>query len=156
MDGLRVARVLVWAVRAVVLAAVVILVLTFFLLLFNASTAAEFTQWVYRSADRVLQPFRGIFPTAALGDRGSVVDFAVLFAIIVYTLLGEAVGALVAWLDRTTAEQQAAAQRARYEAALRGVARPGEVPAPRAAAPGATWQRHDVEVGGETRPRTDR
>jgi uncharacterized protein YggT (Ycf19 family) len=110
--GLRSARVLVWLVYAFVVAATVILLLAFFLMLFNASATAEFTQWVYRSADRVLQPFRGIFPTVPLGERGSVIDFAVLFAIIVYGIFAQFVAALVGWLDRKTVEHRAAVRRA--------------------------------------------
>ena len=47
---LRFAKVLVWLVYAYFVLTMIILVVAFFLLLFNASTAAEFTQWVYRSA----------------------------------------------------------------------------------------------------------
>ncbi|HET8930329.1 MAG TPA: YggT family protein [Acidimicrobiales bacterium] len=99
VTGLRFAKVLVWLVYAYFIVALVILVLMFFLQLFNASTAAEFTQWVYRSGDRVLQPFRGIFPTHEVNDQGSVIDFAVLFAIIVYGILALATHTLVDWLD---------------------------------------------------------
>ena len=104
--GFRLGKVLVWLVYAYLVVAVIILVLAFFLMLFNASTAAEFTQWVYRSADRVLQPFRGIFPTAKLGEQGSVVDFAVLFAIIMYGILAMVLSALVTWLDRKILEHR--------------------------------------------------
>lgn len=99
LQGLRFARVLVWLVYAWFVLAVIILTLAFFLQLFNASPAADFTQWIYRSAERVLQPFRGIFPTAELGDQGSVVDFAVVFAIIMYGIFAMVVHSLVAWLD---------------------------------------------------------
>ncbi len=98
VKGLRFARVLVWLVYAYFIAAVIILVLGFFLQLFNASTSASFTQWVYRSADRVVAPFRGIFPSVT-HDNGSVVDFAMLFAIIMYGIFALVVHALVDWLD---------------------------------------------------------
>jgi len=98
LKGLRFARVLVWIIYAFFVAATIILLLAFFLLLFNASTTASFTRWVYRSADRVLEPFRGIFPTVEKGN-GSVIDFAVLFAIIMYGILALVVHALVTWLD---------------------------------------------------------
>jgi hypothetical protein len=39
-------------------------------------------------------------------DNGSVVDFAVLFAIIVYGILAMAFHALVAWIDRKIYEQR--------------------------------------------------
>lgn len=103
--GLRFAKVLVWLVYAYFMFAVIILTLAFFLLLFNASADAGFTQWVYRSADRVLEPFRGIFPNAT-ADNGSVLDFAVLFAIIVYGILAMLVHAGIDWIDRRIFQAQ--------------------------------------------------
>jgi uncharacterized protein YggT (Ycf19 family) len=105
VTGLRFAKVLTWLVYAYLIIAVVILVLEFFLLLFNASTDAAFTEWVYRSGDRVLEPFRGIFPTRT-ADNGSVVDFAVLFAIIMYGILAMLLHALISWIDRKISEER--------------------------------------------------
>lgn len=107
--GLRFAKVVVWLIYAFFVLAVIFLALKFFLLLFNASTDAAFTEWVYRSADRVLEPFRGIFPSKT-GDNGSVVDFAVLFAIIVYGILALLAHAAVAWIDRRIQQQRAEAK----------------------------------------------
>jgi uncharacterized membrane protein YvlD (DUF360 family) len=115
LTALRFARVLTWVVYAFVIVAVILLTMAFFLLLFGASTDAEFTQWVYRSAGRVLQPFRGIFPSTSLGENGSVLDFAVLFAIIMYGIFALVVSALVSWLDARIVEHRLAAQRAEYE-----------------------------------------
>ncbi len=98
IKGLKFARVLVWLVYAYFILAAAMLTLAFFLLLFGANTDASFTEWVYRSSDRVLEPFRGIFPTVA-HDGGSVVDFAVLFAIIMYGFLALALHALITWID---------------------------------------------------------
>ena len=78
--GLRFAKVLTWLLYAYFIIAVIVLVLAFFLQLFNASETASFTEWVYRNADRVMEPFRGIFPTKTAGN-GSVIDFSVLFGI---------------------------------------------------------------------------
>ncbi len=103
--GLKFAKVLVWLIYAYFVLAVVILVLEFFLLLFGASTDASFTEWVYRSGDRVLEPFRGIFPTHTVNGE-SVIDFAVLFAIIVYGMLAMAFHALVTWIDRKIYEER--------------------------------------------------
>jgi len=111
LKGLRFARVLVWLVYAFFVVATIILLLAFVLLLFNASTTASFTQWVYRSANRVLEPFRGIFPTVTNGN-GSVIDFAVLFAIIMYGILALLVHALVTWLDHQIVRTRAAARAA--------------------------------------------
>ena len=118
VTGLRVAKVLTWLVYAYFLVAVILLVLEFFLLLFNANPDAGFAEWVYRSGDRVMEPFRGIFPTKQAGN-GSVLDFAVLFAIIVYGVLALAFHSLVEWLDyRIRVDRWRAAN-------------PGQVPPPR-------------------------
>ena len=117
IKGLRVAKVLTWLLYAYFAVAVIVLVLAFFLLLFNASETAAFTEWVYRSATRVMEPFRGIFPSA-VRSNGSVVDFAVLFGIIIYGIVAMLLNSLVEWLD--------------YKIRLnrwRG-AHPGEVPPP--------------------------
>lgn len=119
VTGLRFAKVLVWLVYAYFAVAALLLVLVFFLQLFNASTSAEFTQWVYRSGSRVLEPFRGIFPTRDIGEQGSVVDFAVLFAIIVYGILAVATHTLVDWLD-TKALQRKQELKDAQRAARRG------------------------------------
>jgi uncharacterized protein YggT (Ycf19 family) len=98
---LRVARLIVLFVYVVVAACVVLLALGFVLRLFGASTDADFTRWVYRNVDRIMEPFRGMFPTHALNDR-SVIDFSLLFAMIVYGIAAVALHALVSWLARHT------------------------------------------------------
>src|SRR4051812_35096579 len=93
----RVARILTYLVYGFTIVALVILVLGFFLLLFGANPDAPFAEWVYRSLARVMAPFRGIFePVALNGD--SVLDTSVLFAMIVYGLVGIALSALIHWL----------------------------------------------------------
>jgi uncharacterized protein YggT (Ycf19 family) len=94
---LRAAKAVVVLVYVFVLIDLVLLTLAFFLRLFGASIDAEFTQWVYRSADRVMEPFRGIFPTHALSEQ-SVLDVSLLFAMIVYAILGIALHGLIVWL----------------------------------------------------------
>ena len=106
VTGLRFAKVLSWLVYAYFILALIVLTLAFFLLLFNASPDAAFTEWVYRSASRVLEPFRAIFPSVT-ADNGSVLDFAVLFAIIVYGILAMLVQALVHRIDRAIYEERA-------------------------------------------------
>ncbi|MET0665450.1 MAG: hypothetical protein ABW008_07810 [Acidimicrobiales bacterium] len=105
VTGLRLARVLLWLVDAYLLLEVIVLPLAFFLLLFNASTDADFTQWVYERADRALEPFRGIFPSATV-DNGSVLDFTVLFAIIVYGILAMVAQGAIHWIDRKIFEER--------------------------------------------------
>jgi hypothetical protein len=54
---------------------------------------------MYRSLDRVMAPFRGIFETVPLnGD--SVLDTSVLFAMIVYGIAGLFLSALIDWLTQ--------------------------------------------------------
>lgn len=94
---LRVAKAVVVFVYVFVLIDLVMLALGFLLRLFGASIDADFTRWVYRSVDRIMEPFRGMFPSHAVSDR-SVIDTSLLFAMIVYTILGIALHALVTWL----------------------------------------------------------
>jgi uncharacterized protein YggT (Ycf19 family) len=93
----RGARVLTYLVYAFVLFSLVILLLGFFLLLFGANPDAPFSEWVYRSLDRVMAPFRGIFESIQLNGQ-SVLDTSVLFAMIVYGIVGIALSALIQWL----------------------------------------------------------
>ena len=104
----RLAKVLGWFVYAVVVVALVLLTLAFFLRLFGASTEAEFTQWVYRSVSRIMEPFRGIFPSEEL-DGESVLDFSLLFAMIIYSILALALHSLVEWLSNRVRRLGAAA-----------------------------------------------
>jgi uncharacterized protein YggT (Ycf19 family) len=101
----RLAKGLILFLYGVLIIAEVLLVMTFFLQLFNASESASFTQWVYRSSARVLAPFRGIFPTIE-GQHGSVLDFSVLFAMLIYGMLAMGAHSLIAWLDRKLAAQR--------------------------------------------------
>ncbi len=94
---LRAAKAVVVLVYAIVLINLVLLTLGFFLRLFGASTDAEFTRWVYRNVDRIMEPFRGIFPSHAVSDV-SVLDVSLLFAMVVYAIVAIAVHALVSWL----------------------------------------------------------
>ena len=81
------ARALTYLVYAFVLFSLVILLLGFFLLLFGANPDAPFAEWAYRSLDRVMAPFRGLFEPVRLDGR-SVLDVSILFAMIVYALVG--------------------------------------------------------------------
>jgi uncharacterized protein YggT (Ycf19 family) len=95
----RVSRGIVLFVYGFAIACTVILAMAFFLELFNANESTPFVEWVFRATDRVMQPFRGIFP-AVEGESGSVFDPALLFAIFMYWLLALGMDALVGWIDR--------------------------------------------------------
>ena len=100
--GLRVSRVLILFVYGFAIACTIILAMAFFLELFNANEATPFVQWVFRATDRVMQPFRGIFP-ATEGESGSLFDPSLLFAMFMYWLLALGAHALVNWIDRKIA-----------------------------------------------------
>jgi uncharacterized protein YggT (Ycf19 family) len=95
----RTAQILTYFVYGFTIVALVILVLGFFLLLFGANPDAPFAAWVYRSLERVMAPFRGIFePVPLNGD--SVLDTSVLFAMIVYGIAALFLSALIDWLSQ--------------------------------------------------------
>lgn len=94
---IKAARVLLWLVYAWVTVMLVLLFLTFILQLAGASPDAEFVQWVYRSVERAMAPFRGIFePITFSGD--SVLDGSVLFAMIVYGFVAMGLNVALDWL----------------------------------------------------------
>jgi hypothetical protein len=103
-------KTVVWITRAIVyllyfyiIAVEIILILGFFLLLFGANQTAEFTQWAYRNLERVMEPFRGIFAPIELGTTNgnvqSVFDTSVVFAMIVYGIIGSVLSAVIPWLS---------------------------------------------------------
>ena len=110
--GYRVSRVLVLFIYGFAIVCSVILAMAFFLELFNANEGTPFVQWVFRATDRIMQPFRGIFPTVE-GETGSVLDPSLLFAMFMYWLLALGMHALIGWIDRKIA---AARYLARHEA----------------------------------------
>src|SRR3954449_8567616 len=97
LSFVRIARVVTYFVYAWVVLSLVILVLGFFLLLFGANPDAPFAEWAYRSLERVMAPFRGIFEAVPLNGN-AVLDTSVLFAMIVYAIVGLSVHALLDWL----------------------------------------------------------
>lgn len=99
------ARVLVWLFYAYVIVTEIVLVLGFLLLLFGANPDASFVAWAYRSLERAMEPFRGMFTPihlnlSASAEVGAVLDTSVLFAMVVYAFLGLAVHALLEWLSQ--------------------------------------------------------
>jgi uncharacterized protein YggT (Ycf19 family) len=102
---LKITRVLLWIVYVWVTITIVLLFLGFFLLLFGADPTAGFVEWVYRSTQRAMAPFRGIFePINVSGD--SVLDVSILFAIIVYAFVAVGLNALLGWLTATMHEHE--------------------------------------------------
>ena len=111
-----ISRAIILFVYAFAIACIVILAIAFFLQLFNANQTAPFVDWVYRAARRIMQPFRGIFPSVE-GEQGSVFDVSMLFAMFMYGLLALGLHALIAWIDRKISSL-------RYESMLQPAATP--------------------------------
>jgi hypothetical protein len=99
----RVTRAISYLLYFYIIAVEIILFIGFFLLLFGANPSAEFTQWAYRNLDRVMEPFRGIFTPIELGTTAgnveAVFETSVLFAMIVYGILGMVISAAISWLS---------------------------------------------------------
>jgi uncharacterized protein YggT (Ycf19 family) len=76
----------------------VLLFLAFLLRLFGANPDAGFTEWVYRSVQRAMAPFRGIFEPIVLSDQ-SVLDTSLLFAMIVYGLVALLLRLAIDWIS---------------------------------------------------------
>ncbi len=98
-----VARLISYLVYFYVIVVEVLLFFGFFLLLLGANQSAGFAQFVYRSVDRAMKPFRGLFTPIELGTTSgnqveSVFETSVLFAMIVYGVVALAIGGLVHWL----------------------------------------------------------
>ena len=91
-------------VNVIVGAAELLLGLRFILELFAANQATPFVAWIYSSSHTLLEPFRGIFPTEAIGG-GSVFDFSTLFAILIYALIGYFLTSVLVWSDTTSAHR---------------------------------------------------
>jgi len=106
-------------VYGVVLSFLVILTMAFSLRLLGANPATDFTEWIYRSAGRIMEPFRGIFPATQVSDR-SVFDASLLFGMIAYSIAALAVHALVDWFARRIASLERAETQDRYLAAIEG------------------------------------
>jgi uncharacterized protein YggT (Ycf19 family) len=102
---LRVAKGVVVFIYVVVILDLMVLSLGFVLRLFGASTDASFTRWVYRNVERIMEPFRGMFPSHPVTGE-SVIDFSLLFAMIVYACVGIALHAAVVWLAAKITEIQ--------------------------------------------------
>ena len=97
--AIRIARGLVWFVYAWVVVTMVLLFLAFVLQLFGANPEAGFVEWVYRSVERAMAPFRGIFEAVEITDR-SVLDVSLLFAMVVYMFVALGLNTAVDWISR--------------------------------------------------------
>jgi uncharacterized protein YggT (Ycf19 family) len=124
----KISKVLLWLVYAWVVIDIVLLFLAFLLRLFGANPDAGFTEWVYRSVQRAMAPFRGIFEPIVLSDQ-SVLDTSLLFAMIVYGFVAlflrlaiDWVGGLIERHRRRLAQEAREAEIERRQAAAAAAA----------------------------------
>jgi hypothetical protein len=100
-----VSKALLWLVYAWLIIDLVLLFLAFVLRLFGANPNAGFTEWVYRSVQRAMAPFRGIFEPIPLNDQ-SVLDTSLLFAMIVYGIVALFIRAGIDWISERLARRR--------------------------------------------------
>ncbi|MGI9645529.1 MAG: hypothetical protein ACR2O6_09500 [Ilumatobacteraceae bacterium] len=118
-------RVIGYLIYAYLIFVEIILFLGFFLLLFGANPSSGFVEWVYRSLDRAMRPFRGIFEPIELGTTGNdvpaVFDTSIIFAMIIYGIVALLLKAGLDWLteriNRIDHENRLRAQQAEYQEA---------------------------------------
>lgn len=80
-----------WFINLFVWLASVMLGLRVLFEIFSASTSAVFVHWVYQNSAPLLNPFREVFAVTA-PNSGHNVDWAALFAITAYGVIGYALG----------------------------------------------------------------
>lgn len=85
-----------WLVNFFVGVAELLLALRVALRFFNGNPDATFVHWAYANTNVLLEPLRGVFPSAGFIERGWVVDFVALFAMAVYAAAGVMLLGLVA------------------------------------------------------------
>jgi uncharacterized protein YggT (Ycf19 family) len=112
---LKVSRVVVWIGWVIIGFNALLLTIAFFLRLGGASPDAAFVEWMYRSSDSAMRPFRGIFPTRDLGGT-SVFDASLLFGALAYIVVLLVIDAVNRWLGRKADAQQLAIDQARATA----------------------------------------
>jgi uncharacterized protein YggT (Ycf19 family) len=95
---LKVSKVIVWIIYAWVIFGIIVLSLRIFLLAFSANPDAGFAEFIANTSAEYMQPFRGLFPAKPIGTTGYF-DVSAFFAIIVYSLAGWGVSALIAYIQ---------------------------------------------------------
>ena len=110
-------RLVVLIVYLIVFAYAVILGIAFVLQLLGANPTADFADWIYTAAARIMEPFRGIFPTTEL-TGASVFNASLLFALLVYLFVGVVLHGIVDWLARHIAGLDRAEEQERMLAAF--------------------------------------
>ncbi len=95
---LNVGKILTYAMYAYVMFGIIVLGFRVFLLAFSANPDSGFVEFIYQTSARFLQPFRGIFPPAEVGETGYL-DVAAMFAMIVYGLIAWGFSGLIGYVQ---------------------------------------------------------
>ena len=103
--------------------------MAFVLRLFGANADAPFAEWVYRTSDSLMRPFRGIFPPHQITDT-SIFDASLLFGALMYLIVALLIDALLRWLTHRLRmqEQKAHRRRANADAAAQQLASTSATP----------------------------
>jgi hypothetical protein len=91
------ARAIAYLVYVYVLISEFILLQGFLLKLLGANPGSSYVDWAYRSLERVMSPFRGIFESVEL-DGNAVLDTSIIFAMVIYGIGALLVRSLLDWL----------------------------------------------------------
>lgn len=99
----RIARVVTWVIYVYVVIVEVVLLIGFVCLLVGVEPSNWLAEWIYRSVDRAMGPYRGVFDSIEYGENGevdSVVESSIPFAMMVYGIIALAAHDLLEWLGR--------------------------------------------------------
>jgi len=69
----------------------------FILVMFAANISGAFAGWIFANSAGLVAPFSNIFPTIKL--VGFRLDFTVLFALIVYAIIGQLIVRVLAYVE---------------------------------------------------------
>ena len=84
-----------WLVHFFVGVAELLLALRVVLRFFNSNPDASFVNWVYTATAPLLEPVRAVFTSTGVVERGWVIDYVAIFAMIFYAVLGYVVVGLL-------------------------------------------------------------
>lgn len=98
-------RLLARAVLVYVVVVEVLLAIGFICLLFGIEPASWFVDVVYRSVERTMAPFRGLFTAIQFGTGSNeevrpTIESSIPFAMIAYGIVGLAAHDLAEWIGR--------------------------------------------------------
>ena len=107
--ALSVVKYVAWIIYAVLVFACIVLAFGFALLLFGADPDVGFAEFIYESAGRFMDPFRGLVEPTVF-DSGSIAAWSALFAIAFYLVAMWVVSLVASWARRSLIRRNRAAR----------------------------------------------